>query len=98
MEQALGMADVLVKACEQLAEALRNLRGFKDLERYWIEIHRLENEGDRLDSDAVASLFAKGIDPVLVIQWKEVFTVRERAVDKCETAAHTLEGIVIKNA
>jgi hypothetical protein len=98
MEQALLMADVLVKACEQLAEALANLRGFKDLEHYWIQIHQLENDGDRLYRDAVASLFANGIDPMVVIRWKDLFTVLERAVDATETAAHILEGIVIKNA
>jgi uncharacterized protein len=32
MEQAIKMADVLVKSCEQLAEALEKLRGFKGLE------------------------------------------------------------------
>jgi uncharacterized protein len=98
MEQALAMADVLVRSCEQLAAALEDLRGFKDLEAYWIEIHRLENDGDRLYRDAVASLFANGIDPMVVIRWKDLFTVLERAVDACETAAHIIEGIVIKNA
>ena len=98
MEQAIKMADVLVKSCEQLAAALERLRGFKDLEQYWIEIHRLENDGDRLYRDAVASLFANGIDPMVVIRWKDVFGVLERAVDASETAAHILEGIVIKNA
>ncbi len=98
MEQSLAMADVLVKSCEKLAAALEHLRGFKDLEHYWIEIHRLENDGDRLYRDAVASLFANGIDPMVVIRWKDIFTVLERAVDACETAAHIIEGIVIKNA
>ena len=98
MEQSLAIGDVLVKSCEQLAEALENLRGFKGLERYWIEIHRLENEGDRLYRDAVASLFANGIDPMFVIRWRDIFLRLERAVDATETAAHILEGIVIKNA
>jgi predicted phosphate transport protein (TIGR00153 family) len=98
MEQAIKMADVLVKSCEQLAAALERLRGLKALEQYWIEIHRLENDGDRLYRDAVASLFANGIDPMVVIRWKDVFGVLERAVDASETAAHILEGIVIKNA
>jgi hypothetical protein len=80
------------------AEALTHLRGFKDLDHYWIEIHRLENDGDRLSRDAVASLFASGIDPMVVIRWKDIFAVLERAIDATETAAHILEGIVIKNA
>jgi uncharacterized protein len=98
MEQAQAMADVLVKSCEQLAAALAGLRGFKDLEQHWIEIHRLENDGDRLYRDAVAALFADGPDPMAVIRWKDLFTVLERAIDATETAAHILEGIVIKNS
>jgi uncharacterized protein len=98
MEQAIAMSDVLVRCCEQLAVALAHLRDFKGLDKYWIEVHRLENEGDRLYRDAVASLFANGIDPMVVIRWKDLFTVLERAVDACESVAHILEGIVIKNA
>jgi uncharacterized protein len=98
MEQSLALADVLVKSCEQLAEALAHLRGFKNLERYWIEIHRLENDGDRIYRDAIASLFANGIDPMVVIRWRDIFLRLERAIDATETAAHILEGIVIKNA
>jgi uncharacterized protein len=98
MEQSLALADVLVKSCEQLAAALARLRGFKNLEQYWIEIHRLENDGDRLYRDAVASLFADGIDPMVVIRWRDIFLRLERAIDATEAAATTLEGIVIKNA
>src|SRR5688572_12416632 len=96
MDQALDMAEVLVASCEQLAKALEGLRGFKDLDRYWIEIHRLENDADRISRDAVASLFANGIDPMVVIRWKDIFAVLERGVDATETAAHIIEGVVIK--
>ncbi len=98
MDQATQLAKVLVKSCEQLSGALAHLRGFKDLEHYWIEIHRLENDGDRISRDAIASLFANGIDPMVVIRWKDIFAVLERAIDSTESAAHILEGIVIKNS
>jgi uncharacterized protein len=98
MEQALQISDVLVLSCEQVAGALEHLRGFKGLDPYWIEIHRLENDGDRLYRDAVASLFANGIDPMFVIRWRDIFLRLERAVDATESVAHILEGIVIKNA
>ena len=98
MAQAQALTKVLVSACEQLATGLENLRGFRDLERYWIEIHRLENEGDRISRDAVASLFSNGIDPMVVIRWKDMFAVLENAIDATETAAQILEGIVIKNS
>jgi uncharacterized protein len=98
MTQAQALTKVLVGACEQLAEGLKHLRTFKDLDKYWIEIHRLENEGDRISRDAVASLFSNGIDPMVVIRWKDMFAVLENAIDATETAAQTLEGIVIKNS
>jgi predicted phosphate transport protein (TIGR00153 family) len=98
MDQAVELTEVLVKSCEQLYELLKNLRGFKDLQNYWIEIHRLENDGDRIYRDAVASLFADRVDPMVVIRWRDIFLRLERAVDATETAAHILEGIVIKNA
>ena len=98
VDQAEGMVDVLVQSCEQLAEALAKLRGFQGLEAHWIEIHRLENDGDRLYRDAVAALFANGIDPMAVIRWKDIFAVLERAIDATESVAHILEGIVIKNS
>ena len=46
----------------------------------------------------MAALFANGIDPMVVIRWKDIFTVLERAIDATETAAHILEGITIKNS
>ena len=98
MEQAVALSDVLVAACEQLSAGLENLGDFKDLDRYWIEIHRLENEGDRISRDAVASLFSNGIDPMVVIRWKDIFAVLEEAIDATETAAQILQGIVIKNS
>jgi uncharacterized protein len=98
MEQAVALTEVLVAACEQLAAGLEHLPEFKDLDRYWIEIHRLENEGDRISRDAVASLFSNGIDPMVVIRWKDMFAVLENAIDATETAAQIIEGIVIKNS
>jgi uncharacterized protein len=96
MEQALELADVLVGACEQVAAALTALRAGEDVAPRLVEIHRLENEGDRISRDAVASLFEGGIDPMVVIRWKDVFDALEAAVDACETVAHILEGIALR--
>jgi len=99
MQQAVDLAQVLVDACEQLALALAGLEGFgSDLDRYWIEVHRLENDGDRISRDAVASLFAGGIDPMVVIRWKDIYEALERALDACETAANVIANILVKNA
>jgi predicted phosphate transport protein (TIGR00153 family) len=98
MAQAQALTKVLVQSCEQLAAGLEHLPDFKGLDKYWIEIHRLENDGDRISRDAVASLFSNGIDPMVVIRWKDMFAVLENAIDATETAAQIIEGIVIKNS
>jgi predicted phosphate transport protein (TIGR00153 family) len=96
MEQAVEFANVLVAAGEPIIAALHCLNTGEDLAPYLVEIHRLENEGDRLLRDGVASLFAQGTDPMVVIRWKDIFESLEAAVDACETVAHLLEGIVLK--
>jgi uncharacterized protein Yka (UPF0111/DUF47 family) len=96
MEQAVEFADVLVAASAQIVQALRQLHAGEDLSVTLVEIHRLENEGDRLQRDGVASLFVQGIDPMVVIRWKDIFESLEAAVDACETVAHVLEGITLK--
>ena len=96
MDQALAMAEILVKACEQLSTLLDQLRRFKDLDKYWIEIHRLENDGDRLFREAFASLFAGGIDPMVVIRWRDIFLRLERAIDATEHAATVVQTIATK--
>jgi uncharacterized protein len=98
MEQAQQMAEVLVQTADRVAEALRELRDGGDLADHLVEIHRLENHADRIVRAAVASLFVNGIDPMMVIRWKDIFDTLESAVDACETVANVLEGITLKRA
>ena len=98
MEQGHELSVILAQACQQVSALLTNLRGFTELEGYWVEIHRLENEGDRIWREALASLFSNGIDPMVVIRWKDIFGLLERAIDSTETAAHTIEAIAVKHS
>jgi predicted phosphate transport protein (TIGR00153 family) len=98
MSQAQDLAHVLQAASRQIAEAMPRLRGFKDISHYTVEINRLENDGDRITREAIASLFDNGIDPMVVIRWKDIFERLEEAIDATERVANILEGIVIKNS
>ncbi|WP_249009943.1 DUF47 domain-containing protein [Conexibacter sp. DBS9H8] len=97
MDQSIRLARVLKEAARHISEALPRLRGFRDLSHYTVEVNRLENEGDRITREAVASLFDGGIDPMVVIRWKDLFERLEAAIDAAEHAANIMEGIVIKN-
>jgi uncharacterized protein len=96
MDAALEMSEVLVRASERVAASLGLLRNGADLGPDLVEIHRLEHEADAIVRAAVASLFVTGIDPMIVIRWKDIFETLERAVDACETVANVLEGIILK--
>jgi uncharacterized protein len=98
MEQAQRLSHVLLQSTRQIAEAIPRLRGFRDINHFVVEINRLENDGDRIVREAVASLFDGGIDPMVVIRWKDIFERLEAAIDACERVAHILESVVIKNA
>ena len=97
MEQALQLTRVLEDSCRNIAQALTRLRGFQDLNHYLVEVNRLENEGDRITREALASLFRGGIDPMVVIRWKDIFERLEHAIDATERVANILEGIVVKH-
>ena len=97
-EQAQKLASILLDSCRQVAEALSRLRGFKDISHYTVEINRLENDGDRVVREALAALFDNGIDPMVVIRWKDIYERIEDAIDATEHVANILEGIVLKNS
>ena len=96
----LKQTEVLVKASRLVGKAVQRLRNLKKpdgLNEDLVEIHRLENVGDEHNHAAVAELFEKGGDPMLVMKWKEIYDLTERAIDRCEDIANTIRGIVLKN-
>ncbi len=98
MAQSQELAKVLHAASRQISDVMPRLRGFKDISHFTVEINRLENDGDRIVREAIASLFDTGIDPMVVIRWKDIFERLEEAIDATEKVANILEGIVIKNS
>jgi predicted phosphate transport protein (TIGR00153 family) len=94
-----GLADqveVLQRAAELTAEAMPKLRTMKDLEEYWIEINRLENQGDRSYRRIVAKLFSGKYDALTVMKLKDVVDSFEHAIDAFETVANIVEQIAVK--
>lgn len=96
MEQANELGSVLAEAGSEVAGVLSDLRRGNDLASRIVEIHRLENEGDRVSREGLGALFAGGIDPMVVIRWKDVYESLERAVDACEGVAHALETLTLR--
>jgi uncharacterized protein len=96
LEAAEGLAEILHASTEQVAAALHAFRDGPEISGALSEIHRLEKRADELVRDAVSSLFAAGIDPMVVIRWKDILETLEAAIDACETVANVLEGAALK--
>ena len=91
--------EVMVSAARHLAAALGNLRGLAQADSHLLELKKYEDEGDRLVKEAIGSLFDDpNPDPLYVIRWKDVYDALEDAIDACETAAHHVGNIVVKNS
>jgi hypothetical protein len=91
-------ADVLVRAAATAHEALERLHTFKGLSDYWVEINRLENEGDNIYRRTVALLFSGDFKGLEVLKHRDVVEEIEAAIDSLEDVANVIESIVLKHA
>ena len=91
-------ADVLVRAAKVASDALDRLHNFKGLEEYWVEINRLENEGDQVYRKTVARLFSGDFKGLEVLKHRDVVEEIEAAIDSLEDVANAIESIVLKHA
>jgi uncharacterized protein len=97
--QSLELCALLVRATEELSALLGGLRGLRGSAEEIRTIKAIEDEADDVARAARASLFKDDrIDPMIVIRWKDIYEALEDAVDACETAAHRVGNILVKNA
>lgn len=96
---ATQLAEVLVKATNEIELALKGLRNMKNaaaIRKNCQTIYHLENEGDTILRAALAQLFKEEDRLILVVKWREIYQRLERAIDRCEDVANIIEGIVIE--
>jgi predicted phosphate transport protein (TIGR00153 family) len=92
------LIDVLDQQAKVTAEAMPRLQSMKNLEDYWIECNRLENEGDRAYRMLLVRLFSGEYDALTVLKMKEVADELEAACDAFEHVANTVETIAVKES
>ena len=97
-DSAKEMAALLDEAVRELQVAIAKLESRDDALKHGIEVHRIENLGDRASRRAIGDLFSGAYDPITVIKLKEFFTLLENSLDRCEDVAEVIENITIKNA
>ena len=94
---AAELAAMIVEQSEELAQGVSLLEKNKLVLEHCVEVHRLENEADRLSRKAIADLFDNEKDPIQLIKIKELYEVLETATDKAEDAANVLETVALKS-
>lgn len=99
--ESCSLANIIVRATEETLALIRDLDKMKKpkfMKERWIEVNRLENEGDTVSRKAIAGLFENETNPIEVIKWKDLYERLESAIDKCEDAVNIVEAVCLKNA
>ncbi|MDO5722446.1 MAG: DUF47 family protein [Actinomycetaceae bacterium] len=90
--------NVIQRCCDLTAEAMPKLKSLGGLKDYWVEINRLENQGDQAYRRTLSELFDSGRDPLEVIKLKDIVEALEKAIDSFESLANGVETIAIKES
>lgn len=98
LPQMVSLSETLNRAAAKTASAMPGLRKMKNLEEYWIEINRLENEGDRFYRRTIAELFSGDYKAMDVLKFKEIIEEIEQGIDRLEDVANTIESIYLKHS
>ena len=92
-DQAIELAGILRRAGKEVSAAMQKLNRPAETRPHGIVLDDLEHEGDRVVRSAIAGLFDRGIDPMVVLRLKDVYERLEDAIDACDDIAHTLDGL-----
>ena len=98
LPQMTSLSRTLAEAARKTADAMPRMRKMKGLDEYWVEINRLENEGDRAYRRTVAHLFSGDYKAMDVLKFKEIIEEIEAAIDRLEDVANTVESIYLKQS
>ena len=91
------LARILSNLGREIQTAVSMLAKPNNINKHFVEIHRLENEADEVYFRAMGVLFKEATDAVMVIKWKEFYDILENATDRCESVANIIESIVLKH-
>ena len=98
---ACELSGLLVRACDQLYELIKEFPQFKHpkrLREMIRSVNDIESEADRAYIKAMRTLHTTETDPMLVMAWRDVYSFLEYSADSAEDVANVVDAIVIKNS
>ena len=98
--EALQFGSIIVSCCKAMKSMMEEFHNFNKsgtIHQMIIDINRMEEDGDKLYTDAIHALYADPSDPIEIFTWTEIFNRLERCCDACEDVANVVESVIMKN-
>lgn len=95
------MASLGADACMRLNRAVIALADPKrkpEIKELCKEIDAIESQADRIQRKAITELFRDGGSVWTAMKMREFYALQEEVLDRCESAAKTIEEILIENS
>jgi predicted phosphate transport protein (TIGR00153 family) len=97
---AIEFATLLVRSTQALKTCFDEFEHFlksEEIIKRIVEVNVIEEIADALYMRAVRDLYTKEKDPITITAWTVIFDKLERACDRCEHVADTIESVMMKN-
>lgn len=87
---------ILNKAFQLIEKLIFSIRSETQVEKYCLEVRKLEQEGDRIFIKSLSYLFSDSTQPLTVIKLKDLYASLENMIDLVNEAALIIENIAVK--
>jgi hypothetical protein len=91
-------SQIIQSLADELQAIVQVLEKPHGISQRFIEVRRLENEGDDLFHTAIGELFHSGNDPLTIIKWKNIYEKLEATIDCYQDAAGVIESVILKHS
>ena len=91
------LSDIILETVKKIELGVIGVSKLKSMNRFYIDIHTLENKADDIYHEALGDLFNKK-NPIEIIKYREIYEYLENITDRCEDIANVIESIVVKHA
>jgi uncharacterized protein Yka (UPF0111/DUF47 family) len=92
------LVDAVRRLAELTARSMPRLRNLKDLDHYYVEADKIEDEGDRLHRRVTSLLFSGNFDAMTILRINGVIDAFEESLDEMARVARTIRTIALKES
>lgn len=92
------LVDAVRRLAELTASSMPRLKNLKDLDHYYLEADRIEDEGDRIHRRITSMLFSGNFDAMTILRINAVINNFEDSLDEMARVARTIRTIALKES